>query len=331
MSKTRKAPRPSFTFLLAALALSLPIAASAPARAEEESAAKTTKVVVGIYANQVPMMVLKDNRFQIDFYIWFRWSGDDVKPYDSFELANGKIESKQLISKDVKAGENYAVLRCTATVIKFWDVLDYPFDNHILELQVEDNNSEENLLTYVADSENSTVSPELRVPGWKVTPSKTAVVSVTYRTNYGDVTLPKDKGSTYSRFVFSIPIVREGSAAYLKLFFAMYVAVLIALLSFFILANDPGPRLGFAIGAIFASVGASYVIANSIPLTTAVTIAERVNVLTVGMVFLTLGASVFSVRRFKLTNNLNWSLKFDRIAVVVLSILYIIGNILVVR
>jgi hypothetical protein len=332
MSQARQVSSPSLAFALVLSVLSALVATGGVARAQDEEApAKTTKVVVGIYANQVPLLVLKDNKFQVDFYIWFRWSGDDVKPQDTFELANGKIDSRLLIAKEVKAGENYAVLRCTATVVKFWDVKDFPFDDHVLELQIEDTNSEENLLTYVPDTENSTVSPDLRVPGWVVTPSKAAVVSTTYRTNYGDITLPKDSGSTYSRFVFSIPIIREGGAAYLKLFFAMYVAVLIALLSFFIMPNDAGPRLGFAIGAIFASVGASYVIGNAIPLTSTITVAERVNLLTVGAVFLALGASVFSVRRFKMTNKLEWSLKFDRITVAVLLVLYFVGNVLVTR
>jgi hypothetical protein len=318
----------SFVFTAAVLAFA---AGSGGAACAEDEIPSTTKVTVGVYAVQVPMMSLKDNKFQLDFYIWFRWQGKDVKPYESFELANGKIDSRQLIDKSVKAGENYAILRCTATMVKFWDVISFPFDNHVLELQVEDNVWTEDLLTYVPDSENSTMSPQLAVPGWKVNPSQTAVAPYVYHTNYGDITLPKDAGSTYSRFVFSIPIVREGLMSGVKLFFAMYMAVLIALLSFFIMPNDPGPRLGVATGAIFASVGASFVIANAIPATMSFTIAERINVLTVGTVFLALSLSVFSVRRFKIMNKIDWSLKFDRWASLSLLIVYLVGNIILAR
>jgi hypothetical protein len=320
----------SFTFVFAAAVLAMAIGTGGSAYAEDKTPS-LTKVTVGVYAVQVPLMSLKDNKFQLDFYIWFRWQGKELKPYESFELANGKIDSRQLLTKDVKAGENYAILRCTATIVKFWDVISFPFDNHILELQIEDNVWTEDILTYVPDSNNSTVSPQLAVPGWKVAPSQTAVVPYIYHTNYGDITLPKDAESTYSRFIFSIPIVREGMLGSLKLFFAMYMAILIALLSFFIMPNDPGPRLGVATGAIFASVGASYIIANAIPVTMAFTIAERINILTVGTVFLALGLSVFSVRRFKLMNKIDWSLKFDRWAALGLLVLYIAGNFILTR
>lgn len=300
------------------------------ARAQEPAPA-TTEVVVGIYANQVPTMSLKDNRFQVDFYIWFRWKGEELKPHETFELANGKIDSRQVITKEVIEGQNYAVLRCTATVVKFWDVARFPFDDHVLELYIEDNDSEETLLRYVADEANSTISPDLRVPGWRVVGAKVAVKSNTYHTNYGDTTLPKDAESTYSRFVFAVPIERDGHAAYFKLFFALFVAVLIALLSFFVMPNDPGPRLSFAIGAIFASVGASYVIANSLPATATFTIAERVNVVTVATVFLALAGSVFSVRMFKQSNNLARSMKFDRIWAIAVLVLFVLATQLAVR
>ncbi len=334
MTKSLEGRRPSFTFVFAAAVLAL-LAVTGAAAFADDPLPPLTKVTVGVYAVQVPLMSLKDNKFQLDFYIWFRWKAvkenEDVKPYESFELANGKIDSRQLIDKSIKGGENYAILRCTATMVKFWDVMNFPFDNQLLELQVEDNVWTEDILAYVADSENTTLSPQLAVPGWKVTPSQTAVTSYLYKTNYGDITLPKDAGSTYSRFVFSSPIVREGIVSSLKLFFAMYMAILIALLSFFIMPNDPGPRLGVATGAIFASVGASFIIANSIPPTMAFTIAERINVLTVGIVFLALGLSVFSVRRFKITSKLEWSLKFDKWAALVLLVVYVAGNFILSR
>jgi hypothetical protein len=291
-----------------------------------------TKVDVGVYVIQIPSMNPKEHRFDIDFYIWFRWSGDALKPHETFELANGRILSKKLLEKKVvKGGQNYAVLRCFATMTKFWDVSRFPLDDHELELQVEDSVSEEHIQVYVPDQENSTISQELRTPGWQVSGFRTTQGVKLYKTNYGDTTLPKGAESRYSRFVMSVKLERVGIGAFFKLFFPLYVAVCIALLSFMVLASDPGPRLGFAVGAIFASVGASYSIAAALPATTVFTLAERINVLTVGTVFLALLGNVYSVRLFKKSADLSRSIRLDRWWVVMAAIFYVVGNVVVLQ
>jgi KUP system potassium uptake protein len=127
-------------------------------------------VTVGVYVNQMPMMSLKDNKFQWDFYIWFRWRGKlDKPPFETFELVNGKIDSKQLITNQLKDGEHYACVRIQATMTKFWDVRRFPFDNHAPEIVIEDGLHEVEELAYVADTINSQYNPDLKAPGWVVT------------------------------------------------------------------------------------------------------------------------------------------------------------------
>jgi hypothetical protein len=288
---------------------------------------KLSVVTIGMYVNQIPTMSVKENRFQADFYVWFRWAGD-LKPYESFELTNGRIESRQVVLKELKTGEHYAVLRCTATIVKFWDLRRFPFDDHRLSLEIEDNANEDHLIRYVADAENSAISPELQLPGWLPSGAAASVDAHVYKTNYGDLTLPKGAESRYSRFSFAFDAKRFGLGPFFKLFFALWVAVLIAMLSLFIMPSEAGPRLGFNVGAIFASVGASYGIANNLPPTAFLTTAEKVNVLTVASVFVTLACSVYSVQRCKRTGDVAWSVRFDRVVLAVLAGAYLIGNLL---
>jgi hypothetical protein len=288
---------------------------------------KLTTVTIGMYVNQIPTMSVKENRFQADFYVWFRWTGD-LKPYESFELTNGRIESRQLVLKELKTGEHYAVLRCNATIIKFWDLKRFPFDDHRLTLEVEDSASEDHLVRYVADAENSALSPELQLPGWQPSGGAATVDTHVYKTNYGDLTLPRGAESRYSRFSYAFEAKRSGPGPFFKLFFALWVAVAIAMLSLFIMPSEGGPRLGFGVGAIFASVGASYVISNNLPATAFLTTAEKVNVLTVACVFVTLACSVYSVQRCKQKGDVAWSVRFDRIVLGVLATAYALGNLL---
>ena len=38
---------------------------------------------------------VKDASWTVDFYVWFRWRGDDVQPGDEFQVVDGSIESKE--------------------------------------------------------------------------------------------------------------------------------------------------------------------------------------------------------------------------------------------
>jgi len=96
------------------------------------------KVVVGVYVSNVYGIDIKNSQFTIDFYIWFRWEGDDIKPLESFELPMGRITSKTGITKKKIGNQNYAACRVLATITKFWDVRRFPLDNHSLALAIED-------------------------------------------------------------------------------------------------------------------------------------------------------------------------------------------------
>lgn len=58
------------------------------------AAAAPAKVVVGVYVNQIYAVSLKDNHFSADFYVWFRYEDDALKPLETMEVVGGKIDSK---------------------------------------------------------------------------------------------------------------------------------------------------------------------------------------------------------------------------------------------
>jgi hypothetical protein len=45
-------------------------------------------VYVGIYTFHVPSLDLASNAYLMDFYLWFRWHGNDIDPSSSFEFMN---------------------------------------------------------------------------------------------------------------------------------------------------------------------------------------------------------------------------------------------------
>lgn len=300
---------------------------SSVAKAQEE--VKQKEVYAGVYVNQIYASSLKDNQFSVDFWIWFRWKGDNIKPVESFDLVNGRIESKESLYEDRIEGLNYAALRVNAAITKFWDIRRFPLDNHILTLEIEDADNEEHKLKFIPDTENSAFDPGVQVPGWKMGKGWAKVHPHGYKTNYGDISLPTGNESVYSSFVYSIPIVRPGYGYFLKLFLTVFIATLIAFLAFAIKPTDLDPRFGVGIGAIFAAVASEYVVTSSLPDTNLITMADQLHILAIVFIFLSLLESTISLQILSRGHE-KVSRRMDFISLILFPAAYIMGNLEIV-
>ncbi len=277
---------------LSLLVVPVNFAAAAPSHIDEDV---SRKVDIGVYANRLLGFSIKDNSFDIDYYMWLRWKNDRMKPHKTIELVNGS-QSCQELSEEQKNGFHYVSLRCVAKITKFWDLTRFPLDSQRLELVFEDNNSSLDSLRYVPDSSNSAIGKSFTVSGWEVTDTYTEASVGEYETNFGDPTLPDKNKSQFSRFVFGIHLVRSFVDIWyaFKLFFPVFIAILIALLQFFV-PVDTSLRFNLAVGSIFASVGASYAITNSLPPSKYMSLAELINLTTSVYIFLCLCGTVYSL------------------------------------
>lgn len=246
--------------------------------------AEPAKIAVGVYVNHIYGIDIKNNQFNVDFYIWFRWQGEDLKPIESFELSNGRITSKSGIVKRPIGGKNYASCRVLATITEFWDLRRFPLDDHTLTLEIEDSERDTRNAIYEADAENATVSPELQVSGWVVTGHRGHAGTHTYRTNYGDISLPHDRESAYARYSFEIDIERPGYGRFMKVFFGLFIAVLISWCAFHVRPKESSPRVSLGVGATFAAAAVTVAINNSLPETNDVMMADKLIMLTLGTI-----------------------------------------------
>jgi len=259
---------------------------------------KTNDVYVGIYLNEIFDLSLKDNKFSADFYVWFRWKGENINPIETFEVVNGRIDAKENSMSDVVKEYNYAICRVTATMTKFWDIKRFPLDNHVLTIEIEDSENEDFKLKYIADAENSNMNKKIEVPGWSVLKFNSEIITNKYNTNYGDISLPSNDESSYSRFVFSLDIIRPGFGYFLKSFFTVFIAAVIALLTLFIKPTDLDPRFGLSAGALFAAVASEVVIASSLPDTNIITLVDKLHIISIFFIFIAIAESIISLKIF---------------------------------
>jgi hypothetical protein len=277
-------PRSRSSLVVCLVVGALAVMGCPAARAEPAVAAAPAKIVVGVFVNHIYGIDIKNSQFNVDFYIWFRWQGDDLRPIETFELANGRITSKTGIVKRKIGAQSYVSCRVLATITKFWDLRRFPLDDHTLALEIEDSEQDTRAAVYEADLDNASVSPDLQVSGWVVTADRGHTTTHTYRTNYGDTSLGQDRASSYARYVFEIDVKRPGYGRFMKVFFGLFVAVLISWCAFHVRPKDSSPRVSLGVGATFAAAAVTVAINNSLPDTNDVTMADKLIMLTLGII-----------------------------------------------
>ena len=266
-----------------------------------DASAGPCKVYVGLYVNQLHSVDIKGGKYTVDLWVWFRWQDERCDPIETFELINAQVESKQSVTKKIVAGWHYSFCRVTATVSKQFDVSRFPFDQHRLTLAIEDTEHEDFKVRFIPGVDNTATDPEVRVPGWDIRDRKTAVESHAYNTNYGDISLPTGNTSKYSRFTYSFTLCRQGNSwgHFFRLFWSVFLAVMISLAALFLKPDEVDPRFGLGVGAIFASVASVYIISSSLPDTNQMTMADMVSLVGVSFIFLTVLESILALRLFR--------------------------------
>lgn len=312
-------------------------ATNGPEEAEEAEDAEEAdddlppaEVVVGMYVNAIRSVSLQENAFEVDFWIWFRWpkDGRTVDPLASFEVVQGDIESKSGEVYEDLDEVKYAACRVVARVTTFFDVHAFPNDRHTLRIVIEDSEHEDHELVFHADGENSRLDPNVQVAGFLVGEARTEVTRHEYRTNYGDITLPSDAESTYSRFELQIDLERPGLGFAFKLLWAFWLSSLIALVALFIKPINLDPRFGLGVGALFAAMANAFVINSALPETTDVTTADAAGMVSIAVIFISIVESIVALWLFE--NGREAAAKrLDRISFVVITLAYVVVNIIV--
>lgn len=262
--------------------------------------AQPAPVVVGTYVNKVQDLSFRENRYTVDFYVWFRWKAQgalaDYKPLESFEIINGRIDNKTSVVEKKIGDLNYASARITATIAETWDLTDFPFDWHRTQVRIEDSALTALDLSFVADKANSRLGDEIEMAGWRASNFGAEVQRRLYRTNYGDTSLPTDAQSEYSRYVISWDIDRVGWGAAVKLLSTVILATGVAFVSFMVKPSDLDARFGMGVGALFAVAASAFIVSASVPDSASLTVADKMHMVALGGIFFTLLISAFCLR-----------------------------------
>jgi hypothetical protein len=292
-----------------------------------------TKVITGIYVDRIKELSLSDSTWTVDFYIWFKWNGSDVNPGENFQVIGGDIEKDktELVDEYTNGTEHYQIYYVTAKITKFFDVLRFPVDNHVLTIEIEDKKNERSDLLYVVENATSNISSQVQVHGYEIDELKVIEKPHIYQSNFGDPRI--DQGPTsYSQLRVGIDMSRPDLGFYLRIFIGLFVAVAAGLLAILIKPCDAEPRFGLQAGGLFVAIANTIVTSGLIPKTGIMTFADMVNDLGLIIILIAILESIISLYlyRTKGKKDLPRIKIFDRSSFVVLLVIYLIINSIIV-
>jgi len=287
--------------------------------------AQPQEVIVGSYINKIQDLDFPGNKYVIDFYLWFRWKAEgslvDYDPMESFEIMNGKIESKDG-AEEKKIGDiSYAEARVTAIMDENWQMEKFPFDAHSMKVNIEDSSMTTKDLVFVADKNNSGLGDEISIAGWDASNFATAVTTKIYHSNYGDISQPSDARSDYSRYEISMSINRQGYGSALKLLSTVLLATAVAFLAFMVKPSDLDARFGMGVGSLFAVAASAFIAAASVPDSGVMTIADNVHMVAFAFIFVSLLVSAVGLK-LEVTGREELAYRIDRYCLVIFPVAY---------
>lgn len=285
--------------------------------------ATQTTVEAGAYILRIDSVSPRSGTFNVDMWLWFRWTGADRRPYETFELPRGIITGRTPVQVQQDQGMNYATLRVQATIYHQFDVRRFPLDDHTLLIELEDASFPEAQQVYVADR-GTVLDPDVAVAGWQVGLGQPAAMSHFYPTDYG-LRETGEQEAVYSRLVIPVTLDRASYGPLFKLFWITILSVLLSLLSLLVKADDLDARFGMGVGAIFAASANAVVIGGVLPDTTVVTLAEQINLIAVAVNFLAVFVSIWSLR-LRYQERDAESVRLDMTWMWSMAVLYVLAN-----
>ncbi len=280
--------------------------------------ATAEKVTVGIYVDRIKSLSIKDNLWTVDFYIWFKWKGD-LNPGDSFQVIDGTIDPKdiQLIKNGTVGDENYSLYKVTATITKKFDMNRFPVDDQFLTIVIQDNTDQRDKLIFVPDKNESSVGPNVNVPGYGINGFNMTEKPFSYNSTMGDPTIAS---GTFSQLRTGILLSREDNTVLFVSLIGIFIAVLAALSSLFIMSFQG--RFSMEGASMFVLITNMVFISNLVP-TGVITVGHYVAVLAFFIVALCLVESSISLHYHK-NGEEELARRLDLVTVPILAVGFIV-------
>jgi hypothetical protein len=255
--------------LLFVVALACGRASTASAAPVEGRAVEPTRV--GAFVTSLADISETQRRFEIIVWVWLLSpASDDVaEPGKTLEITNAVTTERQhAVTTSTPAGR-YSQVKLRASVRNALDFTDFPFDHHVLHVDLEDAERDVRALEFVPDAPLGgraplVISEDLDPQDWAIGERTLTVVHHRESTNYGDPTQTED--SVFSRVVIGIEITRKHSLRILlTLLLGTFMGTLVAFFAVLLPVQLAPPRYTLLSGALFVCIANRLLVDTRLP------------------------------------------------------------------
>ncbi len=228
----------------------------------------TQVVYTGIDINEISSLDTAEETFVADFFVWFRYTGDEAVTNVLFANSVDPVLSLgDPVETGVSEGFTYAVFRVQGEFKEALNFIEYPWDQHDLSIRLQNAVLREDEVVYVVDQLALDQPPAERlrsgldvtqsingIPNWQATGVTFFQDTVSSDSALGDSRLSSAAGAvSYSQFVTDITIARDVRSFLLKNLLPLAMLALVTYISLWFPKENAGARTGFAITAILTS------------------------------------------------------------------------------
>jgi hypothetical protein len=287
--------------------------------------ANPINIQTGAYIERIVEFSSKKGSWNLDFYVWFNWESDTLTTLKDIQVVNGEIKKITAIKSDVK-GEStrYELYKVNAEITKYFNVKNYPLDNHLLTLRVEHKALNCRQLQFNTDSLESKISSRISIPGYDLAHAGITTINHAYQSFRGAES-SVDNHPVHSQILFGIKIVRPDISLYIKIHQGLFASIFVALLVF-LFSPGTSDRIHIGIGAFFAAVASNYISLNEIPNSGVNTYTDITNVIGLATIIFSILGSLIVARVRQAGAPKKFIIWFDKIVLVVILGCYLLTN-----
>ena len=250
-------------------------------------------VKVGAFVISVHDINFHDKEYTVRFWLWFVYDNPAFDFSKQLDIPNAKSIDPPEIITDSLNGKAWTIMKMKCVMKERWDVKDFPFDQQHLKVQIENTLFDNRALVFIPDVAGSQFDNEEAIDGWLIKNFKVVNGDNDYQTGFGD---PSVKSQVFSTFRIEMDIERDAWGLFMKIFIGMYIAFMIAIISFTPHPSELEPRFGLPVGGLFAAVGNKYIIDSLLPESSSFTLVDTLHALTFVSILMTLIVSAISLK-----------------------------------
>ena len=219
-------------------------------------------VYTGIDINQISRLDQGQGTFRVDFYLWFRYTGEpdvaDVVFPDAVEL---DFDWKAPLVAKTVAGHSYRLYRVRGEFKTTFDFHDYPFDAQLLSLRLQHKRLTREQVIYVIDAFGLRLPREAEVDAaafralesWTLQGVRYSQDTLSSHSTRGDpAAFEEGTPVEFSNFTVVATLQRRTSVFLLKTLLPLALLVLLAYISLHFSADKHRDRVAVAVTALLA-------------------------------------------------------------------------------